>query len=270
MRWRQLSSDLKRRAWVLTYPEKWLYRRGLLPLDRLTLPDVLGIGLARCGTTWLYWNLEAHPEIQKRSSHKELHYFDDHFGRPLGWYSAQFGRAAGVRVDVTPGYAHLSAERIGFVTDIMPDAKYIMLFRDPFEQAWSETLRRRVKARGITYEETDEDLVERTLKYVATVTNYVDALDRWQSFVPPEQLFIGFYEDVASRPKEFLTEVFDYIGIDSSVDWAHFPYAERANANKPIPLPPRYRSLLYEINRERIPALRERFGSRAEGWCQPA
>lgn len=46
------------------------------------LPDFLGIGGARCGSTWLYTNLKAHPEIWL-PPRKELHYFD----RPLSYNS---------------------------------------------------------------------------------------------------------------------------------------------------------------------------------------
>jgi len=40
-----------------------------------TLPDFLGIGGARCGSTWLYENLQKHSEIWM-PPRKEIHYFD--------------------------------------------------------------------------------------------------------------------------------------------------------------------------------------------------
>ena len=37
-------------------------------------PDFIGIGAQKAGTTWLYRNLRAHPQIHM--PHKEVHYFD--------------------------------------------------------------------------------------------------------------------------------------------------------------------------------------------------
>jgi len=37
-------------------------------------PDFIGIGAQKAGTTWLYRNLQAHPQIHM--PHKEVHYFD--------------------------------------------------------------------------------------------------------------------------------------------------------------------------------------------------
>jgi len=41
-----------------------------------SLPDFIGIGAQKAGTTWLSHNLESHPEIWMPKN-KELHYFDD-------------------------------------------------------------------------------------------------------------------------------------------------------------------------------------------------
>lgn len=40
-----------------------------------SLPDFLGIGGGRCGSTWLYDNLRKHPEVWM-PPRKEIHYFD--------------------------------------------------------------------------------------------------------------------------------------------------------------------------------------------------
>jgi len=44
---------------------------------KLIIPDFLIVGPTRTGTTWLYFNLIAHPEIFL-SKPKELHYFCSH------------------------------------------------------------------------------------------------------------------------------------------------------------------------------------------------
>jgi len=49
-------------------------------------PDFLGIGAQKAGTTWLYRNLQAHPEVWMPPI-KELHYFDEKFEAEGGFVS---------------------------------------------------------------------------------------------------------------------------------------------------------------------------------------
>ena len=47
------------------------------------LPDFLGIGAQRSGTTWLYEQLRGHPQVVMSSKRKEIHFFDRHYDRGL-------------------------------------------------------------------------------------------------------------------------------------------------------------------------------------------
>jgi hypothetical protein len=49
-------------------------------------PDFIGIGAQKAGTTWLYRNLQAHPEVWMPPI-KELHYFDEKVGLEGGFVS---------------------------------------------------------------------------------------------------------------------------------------------------------------------------------------
>lgn len=55
-----------------------------------SLPDFLVIGGQRAGTTLLYQLFLAHPEIYVPMRRKELHFFDQYYGRGLGWYATHF------------------------------------------------------------------------------------------------------------------------------------------------------------------------------------
>jgi len=57
-----------------------------------TLPDFLGIGAQKAGTTWLYRNLRSHPGIWLPSE-KELHFFDSKRGRRHALRAKLFGEA---------------------------------------------------------------------------------------------------------------------------------------------------------------------------------
>ena len=53
------------------------------------LPNFIGIGAQRAGSTWLYACLREHPQVYVPPE-KELHFFNAHFDRGLNWYKQQF------------------------------------------------------------------------------------------------------------------------------------------------------------------------------------
>ncbi len=59
-------------------------------LERL-YPDFVGIGAQKAGTTWLYHNLRAHPEIWM-PPRKEIHYFNRMGEERPGLVSGVFGK----------------------------------------------------------------------------------------------------------------------------------------------------------------------------------
>ena len=116
-------------------------------VSRRGLPDYVIIGAQKAGTTSLQKALARHPDVF-RSLVKEVHYFDLHYDRGEAWYRAHFGtepdrmRAARlghpvVTGEATPFYlAHpMVAER---AAQTIPDARLIVLLRDPVERAYSQ------------------------------------------------------------------------------------------------------------------------------------
>ena len=247
---------------------KWLYRTGIRDPHQLTLPDFLGIGAPRSGTTWLGRNLREHPEIFF-PERKELHYFDIQYGRPLRWYAHYFEAAGGyVKGEITPAYLYISPSRIRFIRQVVPDLKTVVLLRNPIERAWSDALRMKVKRPRVRYEDVSRDeMIELLIseKFMAR-NDYLSALRNWRTVLPPESMFIGFYEDVSARPQQLLSAIFEHLGVSTDVAWNEFPYARRFNKNKPAEMPPEIRTLLTDQYRDQIVGLQELFGDRVVHW----
>jgi len=108
------------------------------------LPDFLIIGAQKAGTTWLREQLRAHPDVFMPA--EELHFFDHRhaYEKGAGWYADQFAEGADCsRVgDKTPEYLYLS-ERADIpegprrIHDLLPDARLIVVLRDPVTRALS-------------------------------------------------------------------------------------------------------------------------------------
>jgi hypothetical protein len=239
---------------------------GLLPTDRLMLPQFLGIGAQRAGTTWLWENLRCHPELHVAST-KEVHYWDWQFHRPLGWYSQLFAEAGERRRgEVTPGYSILSPRRIEIIRKVMPDVRLVLLLRNPIDRAWSHVrlLMKTLALDPATLSRSwySEQFHGRTHRR----GDYLSFLRNWEAHFPREQLLVCFFEEMASDPQQLLRGVFRHIGVSEEVDWSRFPWDVGANAGLPLALPDEYREELAGIYRDEIRQLAERFGERAARW----
>lgn len=248
--------------------DRWTYISGLRSTRGLTLPDFLGIGAMKSGTTWLYHNLKLHPDIHMPSP-KELHYFDRNFHRSLRRYASNFRRAAGkVRGEITPGYAVLAPSRIAYVRRVMPDVRLVFMMRNPVERAWSHMLHDYVKRAKRPYDRIAEDEILAHFRSPASRErgNYLANIENWIHHFPEEQLFLGFFEDVSRRPVALLRDVQAHIGVEPRVDEEARQLTAVSNRGPGIPLPPKYREFLEELYAPEIDALSRRFGERVADW----
>lgn len=109
------------------------------PLETVgALPQFLGLGVQKGGTTTLQRLLEQHPQAWLPPT-KELHFFSLHYARGAQWYSDCF---VDVNVnqrcgEITPYYIfHPQAPQR--IAELLPDARLIVLLRDPVERCLSQ------------------------------------------------------------------------------------------------------------------------------------
>ncbi len=113
------------------------------------LPNAYIIGFQKCGTTALYTYLVEHPQIHP-SFMKEVRYFDknERYQRGLNWYRSNFplniqkmiyewsNKKKFVSIDASPSYVdHPHAKNR--IAKIAPDAKFIVMIRNPIDRAYS-------------------------------------------------------------------------------------------------------------------------------------
>lgn len=197
------------------------------------MPDFIGIGAMRSGTSWLRRNLNRHPDIWMAEP-KELHFFDRHFEeKKRGWlpaeheakvrYGESFSPApAGKTVgEFTPAYAVMDGEMIARVRGWIPNAKLLFIMRDPVERAWSHARKDFAKywaKDGMTLEAaTLEDLKPFfESPDVASRGDYAACLRAWREHFPREQIWTGFMEDVAGGDEAgVLRCVFEFLEVDT-------------------------------------------------------
>ena len=103
----------------------------------------MGVGTARCGTSWWCANLFAHPAVSRaRGAPKETHYFDrfEHLefrDTDVEPYHRYFPRRPGTLAgEWTPTYIYDEAA-MGRLHGSAPSARVLVLLRDPVERFWS-------------------------------------------------------------------------------------------------------------------------------------
>ena len=137
--------------------------------------------------------------------------------RSWRWYGSLFkpdvGQLAG---DITPTYCTLPGAAIAHVARFMPEAKLILILRDPVERIWSHAAMyfRRYGQNGI--ENANQAEVEAFLRRldVRARGDYDGMIGRWRAYYPTEQLFIGQYEDLSADPTQFFHTICNFLNIE--------------------------------------------------------
>lgn len=107
----------------------------------MALPDFLGIGAPRCGSTWLHDLLASHPKIYVPTDRKEVRFFDVYYDRGLQWYERffpadeQVGQFQAIG-EITPGYLYCQSCP-GRIADIGSVDKLLLILRNPVDRAYS-------------------------------------------------------------------------------------------------------------------------------------
>jgi hypothetical protein len=198
-----------------------------------------------------------------------LHYFDRYFYESLESYAARFAAGAGrVKGEITPNYAKLGEERIRFVRNVIPNVRLILLMRNPIDRAWSHALHRLVKATGRPFEEIPSRAFVRHFRTENSrmMGDYLRTIDAWTAHFPPEQLYLGFFDQLAADPRALLTDVFCFLGVSTDVDWDRFLLGKVVHRGPGVRITPELRAVLEEIHAPAIERLYERFGDRVASW----
>ena len=207
-------------------PIRRFYESGRISSQSLRLPDFLGIGAPKSGTTWLHHNLAAHPDLYLPEG-KELHYFSDHQFRGLLWYARQFEDAGRRKCgEITPGYAVLPQRDIERIARLIPRVKLLLLVRDPVDRAWSHAVMKLSRETGRSLESITDDEFEAHFsgEHSTERGDYLRMIDSWTSVFSEDQIWIGSFDVLRDRPTDLLCDVFEFLGVSPDVDWSGFPH----------------------------------------------
>jgi hypothetical protein len=285
----QLTPDRMRR-----WAKQSLVDYGMRTSDRRPLPDFLIIGTKRGGTTSLWNYLIRHPLVPRLFpawNTKTSHYFEENWDRGEAWYRSHFPsarrRAALERRHGGPSRVGEAAPLYMFhplapgrVGALMPDAKLIVLLRDPVERAYSHWKERRTEGRepldfAAALARESERIAGERERLIAEPTyvsesydwytyrargRYLEHLDPWLDHFDRAQLLVLPSEELYRHPGATYARVLDFLGLPR-YDLGHYAvYNDRRSA----PMDPGLRAELTGYFRPYNAALTDRLGVRFE------
>lgn len=201
------------------------------------LPRVVIVGTQKGGTTSLFDALVQHPDMRPPIE-KEVHYFDLHAHRPEGWYRGRFPLRVrlghrGMSCEASPYYmVHPAVPRR--LVDTMPEARIIMILRDPVARAFSAYRHNVRKGREpLSFEDAVDAEEERTrgeesrlregdsrarsdaFQHYSYIRRgeYIDFIERWEEYFSRGRMLIIQSEQFFEYPADVFDQVLRFSGL---------------------------------------------------------
>ena len=182
-------------------------------------PHFVGVGTQRSGTTWWFETLLGHPQIRSARGGKELHFFDRFCVEPMtdadvAAYHERFRQVPGkVTGEWTPRYMR-DFWTPPLLARAAPEAKLIVMFRDPVERFRSGVPHRIAQMPGIRAESAVSDAIERG--------RYASQLKRVLAHFDAARILVLQYEKCVADPAGQYRRSLRFLGVDPDHSAAGF------------------------------------------------
>jgi hypothetical protein len=194
---------------------------------------------------------------------KEISFWE-HMGKRYindDWYQTiwrSFSKNYKIAGDITPAYSILPLEGIKHVHKIAPDAKIIILLRDPIERTWS-SVRMYAKEQYIDPLECFKE------EFIINRSKIIQMLQAWEKVYSRNNFFIAFYEDIAIKPHYLLQSICDFLEINFNENY-FLSATEKIHVGKAATMPNYVLAAYKEIFYDDINFACNRFQSYSKRW----
>lgn len=225
--------------------------------------DFFCIGAGKSGSTWLARCLDEHPQITIARS-KEPNFFvrklsafggesNSEFMNDWAWYADQYAHARqGDRLgDFSVNLMHNVDDAPGLIHDLYPDAKIVVVLRDPVQRTYSHFWHEKDHDRVPGVPERFEDALAN--EQLLFRSRYGAQLEAWRAVFPPDSFFLVFDFDLKADAGRVTRRLFRFLGVDdgfqppslnlrineaSKVSWALAPLRNAAGKARRLGIGP--------------------------------
>lgn len=172
------------------------------------------IGPQKSATTWLYFCLLEHPQLQLAVK-DSINFFDIFYYKGLDWYHAQFRQDVSreLVMDMSASYLRSPYAPVR-IKEYNPDAKIIVSIREPIERAFSHYWHNK-KKRDFHYTFLDYSRNYDLFSSWIETGFYAEQIERYLRCFSRENILFQFFEGVSNDPKQYLADTCMFLGIDS-------------------------------------------------------
>jgi hypothetical protein len=200
---------------------------------QLRRPDFVILGAPKCGTSWLAAVLRRHPQVLVVP--EEIEYFSSYLDRPLDWYLSRFSDMSWVKPDFgvkdlaackmgekSASYCRLPLARIKLIRDLLPDARLILMVRDPVSRHWAHAKqffwKRGVRSGQYTFETLPRKTLFRFLQRTRPLGEFSTMIANWSSVFSPDSLLVMAQERALASPQAAFDAALAHIGVSTEYD----------------------------------------------------
>lgn len=194
----------------------------------MILPNFLIVGVQKAGTTSIYNYLQEHPQVYM-SRVKETNFLEKDWEKiPLEQqnkngivtiekYAELFADVKDEIAigEVSPNYLFHYESSAARIKQYLPDAKLIVVLRNPVERAYSDHLMHLRDAIG--YRSLSEQIKHSSHKsFILRKGFYYEPIKYYFEQFEREQIRVFFYDDLCAKPQEFMQEMYQYLEVNSN------------------------------------------------------
>lgn len=204
----------------------------------MVLPNFIGIGAARSGTSWLDKLLRSHPDLYLPERRKEVDFFNRYYDRGLEWYQEFFPsaeQASNYRSigEISPEYLYHKKDDVPFrIYETLPDCRFLLILRNPADRAYSHY---GFLIRELNEQRTFPQLCEQAPE-VFYRGLYYQQLQKFLQYFPLEKFLILIYEHTMTNPEQALNKLADFLSVDAD-KFDRTLFSKKVNASSLVRFP---------------------------------
>lgn len=186
------------------------------------------------------------------------------------WYLSLFDGGSGLKGEITPSYSVLTKADIQKMYQISPNARLVLMLRNPVSRAWSHYRHTKKTIPNFDFSKvTNQDLIDFIESDAQTMrSDYLRAIDNYSSVFPKEQIMIGFFDAIIDNPQQLLQETIDFLGGPPNEEILKTNTKKIVNKSIEIKCPPEIKEYLKDKYKDQMLTLANRYGGYFNKWYE--
>lgn len=184
--------------------------------------DFIGIGMPKCGTSWISKCLSEHPDIlfSRQKSSKEIKFFNKEYNIKKGiqWYLKQFPKyhPNKIRGEFTPAYmVDENAHRL--IYEFFPDVKLLVVLRCHCDMLYSLHKDWSVCPWIETVDNFEKAVIDGQLDRIGVEFGcYFSSLKKYYNLFPKENIHVILYDDIISDRERVIDQLYEFLTVDKT------------------------------------------------------